>query len=99
MSEKTLLILGAGGHGKAVSEAALLSGEWHRIAFADDRGLRCAKPLAGRLWPMWQAWLCCRLRWQALLLQWAITPCVNSGSRLFMPLGCHWLRWCILALA
>lgn len=37
MSEKTLLILGAGGHGKAVAEAALLSGEWHRIAFADDR--------------------------------------------------------------
>lgn len=42
MSEKTLLIIGAGGHGKAVAEAALLSGEWQRIAFADDRwpGLR-----------------------------------------------------------
>lgn len=37
MSEKTLLIIGAGGHGKAVAEAALLSGEWQRIAFADDR--------------------------------------------------------------
>lgn len=37
MSERTLLIVGAGGHGKAVAEAALLSGEWPRIAFADDR--------------------------------------------------------------
>nr|WP_269137873.1 acetyltransferase [Pseudomonas sp. MMS21 TM103] len=31
------MIIGAGGHGKAVAEAALLSGEWQRIAFADDR--------------------------------------------------------------
>jgi len=37
VSELTLLIIGAGGHGKAVAEAALLSGEWQRIAFADDR--------------------------------------------------------------
>lgn len=37
MSENTLLIIGAGGHGKAVAEAALLSGDWQRIAFADDR--------------------------------------------------------------
>lgn len=37
MDDKTLLILGAGGHGKAVAEAALLSGHWQRIAFVDDR--------------------------------------------------------------
>lgn len=37
MLDKTLLILGAGGHGKAVAEAALLSGHWQRIAFVDDR--------------------------------------------------------------
>jgi sugar O-acyltransferase (sialic acid O-acetyltransferase NeuD family) len=39
---RTLLVIGAGGHGKAVAEAALLSGEWQRIAFVDDRwpGLR-----------------------------------------------------------
>ena len=37
MSERTLVIIGAGGHGKAVAEAALLSGEWQGIAFADDR--------------------------------------------------------------
>lgn len=37
MNERTLLIIGAGGHGKAVAEAALLSGEWQRIAFVDDR--------------------------------------------------------------
>lgn len=37
MSERTLLVIGAGGHGKAVAEAALLSGEWQRIVFADDR--------------------------------------------------------------
>ena len=35
--QKTLLILGAGGHGKAVAEAALLSGKWQRVCFADDR--------------------------------------------------------------
>lgn len=34
---KTLLILGAGGHGKAVAEAALLSRQWQRVCFADDR--------------------------------------------------------------
>lgn len=34
---KTLLILGAGGHGKAVAEAALLSGDWQRVLFVDDR--------------------------------------------------------------
>lgn len=39
---RTLLVIGAGGHGKAVAEAALLSGKWQRIAFVDDRwpGLR-----------------------------------------------------------
>ncbi len=34
--EGVLLILGAGGHGKSVAEAALLSGKWKFIAFADD---------------------------------------------------------------
>lgn len=34
---KTLLILGAGGHGKAVAEAALLSGDWQQVQFVDDR--------------------------------------------------------------
>ena len=33
---KTLLVLGAGGHGKSVAEAALLSGEWERVVFLDD---------------------------------------------------------------
>ncbi len=36
MEQTTLLILGAGGHGKAVAEAALLSGFWTDIAFIDD---------------------------------------------------------------
>lgn len=35
MSE--LLILGAGGHGKVVAEAARDGGDWRRIAFLDDR--------------------------------------------------------------
>lgn len=35
--DKTLLILGAGGHGKAVAEAALLSGDWQYVLFVDDR--------------------------------------------------------------
>lgn len=34
---KSLLILGAGGHGKSVAEAALLSGMWSNIVFIDDR--------------------------------------------------------------
>lgn len=37
MSDRILLIVGAGGHGKAVAEAALLSGQWGSILFADDR--------------------------------------------------------------
>lgn len=37
MSSRTLLVLGAGGHGKAVAEAALLSGQWQQIHFVDDR--------------------------------------------------------------
>jgi sugar O-acyltransferase (sialic acid O-acetyltransferase NeuD family) len=37
MTEQTLLVLGAGGHGKAVADAALLSGDWQRVAFVDDR--------------------------------------------------------------
>lgn len=36
MMDRTLLILGAGGHGKSVAEAALLSGEWQDILFLDD---------------------------------------------------------------
>ncbi len=35
-NESTLLILGAGGHGKSVAEAAYLSGKWNNIVFADD---------------------------------------------------------------
>lgn len=37
MTKRTLLVLGAGGHGKAVAEAALLSGDWQRVLFVDDR--------------------------------------------------------------
>lgn len=34
--KKTLLVLGAGGHGKSVAEAAILSGAWQSIVFLDD---------------------------------------------------------------
>lgn len=37
MNNQTLLIVGAGGHGKAVAEAAVLSGQWQSIVFVDDR--------------------------------------------------------------
>lgn len=37
MMDETLLILGAGGHGRAVAEAALLSGQWQSVRFLDDR--------------------------------------------------------------
>lgn len=33
----SLLIVGAGGHGRVVADAARLSGQWERIAFIDDR--------------------------------------------------------------
>lgn len=33
---KRLLVLGAGGHGKSVAEAALLGGEWQQVWFLDD---------------------------------------------------------------
>ncbi len=36
LKKNVLLILGAGGHGKSVAEAALLSGKWEKIVFADD---------------------------------------------------------------
>ena len=37
MTDRTLLIVGAGGHGKAVAEAAILGREWSRVLFVDDR--------------------------------------------------------------
>lgn len=37
MPKATLLILGAGGYGLAVAEAAQLGGQWQDIIFADDR--------------------------------------------------------------
>lgn len=33
---KRLMVLGSGGHGKSVAEAALLGGEWTEILFFDD---------------------------------------------------------------
>lgn len=36
LKKNVLLVLGAGGHGKSVAEAALLSGKWKKILFADD---------------------------------------------------------------
>ena len=37
LNKPSLLILGAGGYGLAVAEAAELSGQWQEIMFADDR--------------------------------------------------------------
>lgn len=37
MNERSLLIIGAGGHGKVVADAALLTGRWDKIGFVDDR--------------------------------------------------------------
>lgn len=36
MNNSNLLILGAGGFGRTVAEAALLSGEWEKVDFVDD---------------------------------------------------------------
>jgi hypothetical protein len=38
-----LLIIGGGGHGKVVADAAMSSG-WSRIAFLDDRGQTLGSP-------------------------------------------------------
>ena len=47
-----LAILGAGGHGKVVAEAALLSG-WHSVVFYDDKWPSCTLvgewPIVGRI--------------------------------------------------
>ena len=40
-----LLIIGAGGHGRVVADAALSTRAWERIAFADDRGEEMGSPL------------------------------------------------------
>lgn len=50
-SQQTLHIIGAGGHGKAVAEAALMSG-WQTIRFIDDSDHLCKQvdgwPVIGR---------------------------------------------------
>lgn len=33
---RTLMVLGAGGHGRSVAEAALLGGDWDEVIFLDD---------------------------------------------------------------
>lgn len=35
--ENSLLIIGAGGHGKSVADAAITTGEWDNIAFLNDK--------------------------------------------------------------
>jgi len=46
-----MLIIGAGGHGRMVADAARMSGQWRRIAFVDDRypelGSASAWPVIG----------------------------------------------------
>lgn len=49
----SLLVLGAGGHGKVVADTALATGRWDRVAFLDDRSPDLATvmglPVLGRL--------------------------------------------------
>lgn len=51
--DRTLLILGAGGHGKSVAEAALLAGVWQNIVFLDDAWPQVSEalgfPVAGKV--------------------------------------------------
>lgn len=37
MNSNGLLVVGAGGHGRSVAEAAMLEKKWHSIHFVDDR--------------------------------------------------------------
>jgi len=55
----SLLILGAGGHGKVVAETALTSGPTSRIAFLDDRPLTSILgwPVLGTLDQALQPWI------------------------------------------
>ena len=50
---KSLLILGAGGHGKVVADSAEATGNWSSIIFLDDKSPRLARvgdwPVAGLL--------------------------------------------------
>lgn len=48
-SKGILLIVGGGGHGRAVAEAAAMTGEWNDIVFADDS--YHAQEKSGR-WPI-----------------------------------------------
>lgn len=41
-----LLIVGAGGHGKVVADAALVRGSWEEIAFVDDRAIEIQSVLS-----------------------------------------------------
>ena len=49
MGTKKLIIVGAGGHGRAVAEAALLSTAWSEVVFVDDS--YPAQQISGR-WPI-----------------------------------------------
>jgi len=53
LSEKRLLIIGAGGHGRVVADAADASGKWSEIAFVDDKYPKMSAsgdwPVIGRL--------------------------------------------------
>lgn len=46
---KSLLVLGAGGHGQAVAEAALLRGEWESVIFLDDAWPQTTQALGCRV--------------------------------------------------
>jgi sugar O-acyltransferase (sialic acid O-acetyltransferase NeuD family) len=41
----TLLVLGAGGHGRVVADAALREGRWHRVSATDRDAARCMQDL------------------------------------------------------
>ena len=42
---KRLLVVGAGGHGAVVADAALSTGDWGTVAFVDDRAAELVTPL------------------------------------------------------
>ena len=41
----SLLIIGAGGHGRVLADVAMCTQRWSRLAFADDRGAALGEPL------------------------------------------------------
>lgn len=72
-----LFVIGAGGHGRSVAEAAMLSGEWQDIVFVDDA---FPQQQSSGLWPI----VANTAQMQATL---------NPGDRAIVAIGNQFVRY------